>query len=101
MVSHVRAKPFLCCGGVKRLLDGVLCAAGIVADSTHASPLPLTLTTVLPQPAVSLFHLCVLTAASSQPPTAVVNLAARVTPTQQPPTVFLRWQAPVRVPSLR
>eukprot|EP00041_Stephanoeca_diplocostata_P016735 m.330853 g.330853 ORF g.330853 m.330853 type:complete len:480 (+) comp20463_c1_seq26:777-2216(+) len=64
-------------------------------NSSDVSPLPLTLSTILPQPAVSMFHVCILTTPVPDIPSAAHSLAARVTPTLSPPTVFLRWRAPV------
>ena len=62
---------------------------------------PMVLETTLPQPAVSLFHICSLAANSDDTsatpplaPSAVSNVSVRATPTVNPPTVFVRWDAP-------
>eukprot|EP00038_Savillea_parva_P011472 m.197777 g.197777 ORF g.197777 m.197777 type:complete len:726 (+) comp20217_c0_seq1:47-2224(+) len=64
-------------------------------------PNNMTLSTNLPQPGVSLWHVCTLpsaaTAVTPPLPRMVHNVSLRVTPTNDPPTVFVRW-APVGSP---
>lgn len=65
----------------------------ISVENLTGTASPITLSTTLPQPGVSLFHICALASVGSRAPlpAPVLNVALRVTPTQNPPTVFVRW----------